>query len=159
MLIYRPTYIFFCFASTGLLQPDIFVRPLQEVLVHCRLVRCDLVHCRLKLFFLRMSFPDLKGDVFPCVGRLKRVLFACSEKEGCRQYRPSHSCTSCIYRLLACMAVLFSRIFHVTVWSVWFSFSFQMCSLSDVADDLWLSLKLDVCWSYRVLNSFSVIPI
>ena len=52
----------------------------------------------------------------------------------------------------------FSRIFHVTVWSALFSFSFQMCSLSDVADDLWLSLKLDVCWLYRVLNSFSVIP-
>ena len=53
----------------------------------------------------------------------------------------------------------FSRIFHVTVWSVLFSFSFQMCSLSDVVDDFWLSLKLDVCWLYRVLNSFSVIPI
>ena len=53
----------------------------------------------------------------------------------------------------------FSRTFHVTVWYVLFSFSFQMCSLSDVVDDLWLSLKLDVCWLYRVLNSFSVIPI
>ena len=28
-----------------------------------------------------------------------------------------------------------------------------MCSLSDVAHDLWLSLKLDVCWFYRVFNS------
>ena len=52
----------------------------------------------------------------------------------------------------------FSRIFHVTVWPALLSFSFQECSLSDVADDLWLSLKLDVCWLYLVLNSFSVIP-
>ena len=51
----------------------------------------------------------------------------------------------------------FSRIFHVTVWSALVSYSFQMCSLSDVADDLCLSLKLDVCWLYHVLNSFSVI--
>ena len=40
----------------------------------------------------------------------------------------------------------FSRIFHITTLSVLLSFSFQMCSISDVADDLWLSLKLDVCW-------------
>ena len=33
-----------------------------------------------------------------------------------------------------------------------------MCSFSDVVDDLCVSLKLDVCWLYRVLNSFSVIP-
>ena len=33
-----------------------------------------------------------------------------------------------------------------------------MCSLSDMADDLWLSLNLDECWLYRVLNSFLVIP-
>ena len=52
----------------------------------------------------------------------------------------------------------FSRIFYVTVWSALLSFSFQICSLSDVADDLWLSLKLAVFWLYRVLNSFSVIP-
>ena len=49
----------------------------------------------------------------------------------------------------------FSRIFHVTKWCALLSFSFQMCSLIDVADDLYLSLKLDVCWLYRVLISFS----
>ena len=43
-------------------------------------MHCGLVHCRLKHFFLRISFSDLKGDVSSCVGRLKRVLFACSEK-------------------------------------------------------------------------------
>ena len=83
ILIYRSTYIFF--ASTGLLQADILVRPLQEV----------LVHCRLKIFFLRIS--DFKGDVSSCVGRLKSVLFAWSEKGVCRQYRPSPLCASCIY--------------------------------------------------------------
>ena len=135
ILIYRSTYIF---ASTGLLRPDILVRPLRYVLVHCRLVHCRLVHCGLvhcglvhcrlvhcrlvhcrlvhcrlvhcrlvhcglELFF-RIS--DLKGDVFSDVGRLKRVLFACSEKGVCRQYRPSPLCTSCIYRLLPSTAVL-----------------------------------------------------
>ena len=102
ILIYRPTYIFF--TSSGLLRPDILVRPLQGFLVHC-----GLVHCRLKLFFLRISFSDLKVDVSSCVGRLERVLLACLEKVGCRQYRPSPLCTSCIYRLLACMAVLFQE--------------------------------------------------
>ena len=29
---------------------------------------------------------------------------------------------------------------------------------NDVADDLCLSVKLDVCWLYRVLDAFSVIP-
>ena len=70
-------------------------------------MHCGLVRCRLKLVLLRILFSDLKGDVFSCVGRLKIVLFACSEKGGCRQYRPSPMCTSCIYRLLACMAVPF----------------------------------------------------
>ena len=89
------------------MRPDILVRPLQEVLVHCRLVHCGLVHCRLELFFLRIS--DLKGDVSTCVGRLKRVLFACSEKGVSRQYRPSPLCISSIYRLLASLAVLFQE--------------------------------------------------
>ena len=105
---YRPTYII---SSTGLLRPDIFARPHQEVLVHCRLVRCRLVHCglvrcRLKLV-LRILFSDLIADVFSCVGRWKIVLFSCLGKGGCRQYRPSLLCISCIYRLLACMAVPF----------------------------------------------------
>ena len=52
---------------------------------------------------------DLIGDVFSCVGRLRRVLFACSEKGVCRQYRPSPLCISCIYRLLTSMAVLFQE--------------------------------------------------
>ena len=81
------------------MRPDIFVRPHQEVLVHCRLVHCGLVHCRLKLLFLRISFSDLKGDVSSCVGRLKRVPFACSEKDGCRQYRPSPSLSEHIWKL------------------------------------------------------------
>ena len=46
----------------------------------------------------------------------------------------------------------FSKIFHITMWFALLSFSFQMCSLCDVADDLCLSLKRDVCWLYRVLN-------
>ena len=96
-------------------------------------------------FFLRIS--DLKADVFSCVDRLKRVLFACSEKGVCRQYRPSPLCKSCIYRLLSSMAALFTRIFDVTEWSVLLSFNFQMCSFSDVDDDLWLSLK---CAGYIV---------
>ena len=87
------------------------VRPLREVLVYCRLVHCRLVHCGLvhsrKLFFLRIS--DLIGDVSSCMGRLKRVLFACSEKGVSRQYRSSPLCTSCIYQLLASMAVLFQE--------------------------------------------------
>ena len=53
------------------MRPDIFARPHQEVLVHCRLVHCGLVRCRLKLVLLRILFSDLKGDVFSCVGRLK----------------------------------------------------------------------------------------
>ena len=64
-LIYRPTYII---SSTGLLRPDIFARPHQEVLVHCCLVHCGLVRCRLKLVLLRILFSDLKGYVFSCVG-------------------------------------------------------------------------------------------
>ena len=102
--MYRPTYIIF---STGLFRPDIFARPHQEVFVHCRLVHCGLVRCRLKLVLLRILFSDLKADVFSCVGRWKIVLFSCLGKGGCRQYRPSPMCTSCIYRLLACMAVPF----------------------------------------------------
>ena len=78
----------------------------REVLVHCRLVHCGLVHCRLELFFLRISDSI---DVFSCVGRLKRVLFASSEKGVCRQYRPSPWCIRCIYRLLASMALLFQE--------------------------------------------------
>ena len=63
---------------------------------------------RLELSFLRIS--DFI-DVFSRVGRLKRVLFACSEKGMCRQHRsrPSPLCTSCIYRLLASRAVLFQE--------------------------------------------------
>ena len=79
-LMYRPTYIIF---STGLFRPDIFARPHQEVLVHCRLVHCSLVRCRLKLVLLRILFSDLKADVFSCVGRWKIVLFVCLEKGGC----------------------------------------------------------------------------
>ena len=130
------------------------VRPLREVLMHCCL---PLGALPLGSFFLRIS--DLIGYVFSCVGRLKRVLFPCSEKGVCRQYRPFPLCISCIYRLLASMAVLFQESSKLLCGlRCFFFFSFQMCSLSDVADDFWLSLKLDVCWLYRVLNSFSVIP-
>ena len=101
-----------------------------------RLHREVSLHCRCKL----VSVSDFKGDVFSCVGRLRRVLCACSEKGVCRQYRPSPLCISCIYLLLASMAVLFQESSALLCGS----FSFQMCSLSDVADDLWLSLKLDV---------------
>ena len=101
-LMYRPTYIIF---STGLFRPDIFARP-HQVFVHCRLVHCGLVRCRLKLVLLWILFSDLKADVFSCVGRWKILLFSCSMKGGCRQYRPSPMCTSCIYGLLACMAVV-----------------------------------------------------
>ena len=52
----------------------------------------------------------------------------------------------------------FSRIFHVTVWSVLFSFSFQMCSLSDVADDLWLSLTL-VISCFELVLGYSYIDV
>ena len=38
----------------------------------------------------------------------------------------------------------FSGISHVTIRSALLSFSFQMCSFSNVADDLCLSPKLDV---------------
>ena len=105
------------------------VRPLREVLVHCSLVHCGLVHCglvhcRLEHFFLRIS--DLIGDVFYCVGRLKRVLFVCSEKGVCRQYRPSPLHLPVVGEY----GCAFSTTFHVTVWSVLLSFSFQMCSLS-----------------------------
>ena len=82
------------------LSCSILLHPLREVLMHS-------VHCRFELFFLRIS--DLIGDVFSCVGRLKRVFFACSGKGVCRQYRPSPLCISCIYRLLASMAVLFQE--------------------------------------------------
>ena len=58
-------------------------------------------------FFLRIL--DLIGDVFFCMGRLRRVLFACSEKGLCRQYRPSPLCISCICRLSASMAVPFQE--------------------------------------------------
>ena len=119
-------------------------RPHQEVLVHCR---CELV-------------SGLR-DVLSCVGRLSmsRVLCACSEKGVCRQCRPSPLCISRIYRLLASMAVLFQESSTLLCGLRYFFFSFQkMCSLSDVADDSCLILKLDVCWLYRVLNSFSVIP-
>ena len=53
---------------------------------------------------------DLRFDsrcFFPCVGRLKRVLCACSEKNVCGYYGPSPLCISCVYRLLASMAVVF----------------------------------------------------
>ena len=57
--------------------------------------------------FFRISY--LTGDVFSCVGKSRRVLFACSEKGVCRQYRPSPLCISCIYWLLVSMAVLFQE--------------------------------------------------
>ena len=50
---------------------------------------------------------DLIIGISSYVGRLRRVICACSEKGVCRQYEPSPLCTSCIYRLLASMAVLF----------------------------------------------------
>ena len=103
--MYRPTYIF----STGLFRPDIFARLHQEVFVHCRLVHCGLVRCRLKVVLLRIFFSDLIADVFSGVGRWKIVLFSCLGKGGCRQYRPSPTCTSHIYRLLACMPVPVQR--------------------------------------------------
>ena len=84
----------------------------------------------LETFFLRISFSDLKGDVSSCVGRLKIVLFACSEKGGCSQYRTSPLCTSCIYRLLACMAVLFQESSTLLYCLCCFTFSFQMRSHS-----------------------------
>ena len=79
--MYRPSYIIF---STGLFRPDIFARPHQEVLVHCRLVHCGLVRCRLKLVLLRILFSDLKADVFSCVGRWKIVLYSLSDTEQSR---------------------------------------------------------------------------
>ena len=56
---------------------------------------------------LLVRVSDLIVDIFFCVGRLRRVLCACSEKGVCRQYGPSPLCMSCIYRLLASMVVLF----------------------------------------------------
>ena len=98
-------------------------------------------------FLVRVS--DFIVGIFSCVDRLRRVLCACSEKGVCRQYGLSPLCISCIYQLLASMAMPLTRIFHDAMWSALLSFSFEMCSLSDVADDLWLSLKLDMWWLYR----------
>ena len=56
---------------------------------------------------LLVRVSDLIIGIFSCVGRLRRVLCACSEKGVCRQYGPSPLCISCIYQLLASMAVLF----------------------------------------------------
>ena len=91
ILIYRSTNIFFCLyrpVAAGHFGPS----------SSGGLVALPLGALRLGAFFLRISFSDLK-DVSSCVGRLKRVLFACSEKGVCRQHRSSPLCTSCIYRL------------------------------------------------------------
>ena len=114
----------FC-ASLALLRATILVPPLQEF----------LVHCRLELFFS----SDFRFDrrCFHLCGRLKRVLFAFSEKGVCRQYRPSPLCISCIYQLLASMALLIQESSTLLYGLRCFpSNSFKMCSLSDVADDL-----------------------
>ena len=75
---------------------------------------------------LLVRVSDLIIGIPPCVGRLKRVLCACSEKGVCRQYRPSPFCITChlpVFREYDCA---FSRIFHVTKWSALPSLSFQM---------------------------------
>ena len=80
---------------------------------------------------LRACFKvsDLIGDVFSCVGRLRRVLCACSEKGMCRQYRPSPLCIRCIYRLLASMAVLFQESSTLVCGlRCFFSFQFNVCT-------------------------------
>ena len=51
----------------------------------------------------------------------------------------------------------FWRIFNFTMWSALHFLVTKMCLISDVANDLCLSLMLDVCRLYRVFNSFSVI--
>ena len=63
-----------------------------------------------------------------------------------------------IYNYMCILRSRYSRIFNVAVWSSLLSLSFHKYLLSDVPDDLFVRLKLDVCWLYRVLNSFSVIP-
>ena len=55
----------------------------------CTAAWCTVAWCTPAWSFLGIS--DLIGDVFSCVGRLKRVLFACSEKGVYRQYRPPYS--------------------------------------------------------------------
>ena len=57
ILIYRPTYIF---SSTGLLRPDIFVRPLQKVLMHCR---CPLDgECLTKCVVYRSTVTEITSN-------------------------------------------------------------------------------------------------
>ena len=143
----RSTYIFraqtlslqFCYGRS------FYSRPPREVLVHCRL------------------------EVAGSGGRFdNRYFLLCGqiEKSSLCLFREGHVKAiwtfSVVYKLhlpvVGRYSCAFSRTFHVAMWSAVLSFSFQMRSLSDVADDFCLSLNLDVCWLYRVLNSFSVIP-
>ena len=91
---------------------------------------------------LLVRVSDLTVGVFSCLGRLRGVLCACSEKGLRRQYEPSPLCISCIYRFFASMAMLFRESFHVTMWSALLSFSFQMYSLSDVCVCVWTGAKM-----------------
>ena len=70
------------------------------------------------------------------MGRLRRVLLLV-QRRVCRQYRPSPSVVHKLHLpVVGEYGCAFSRIYHVTVWSAFLSFSFQMCSFSDVANDL-----------------------
>ena len=65
------------------------------------------MHWRCELVGLLVWVSDLIIGIFSCMGRLRRLLCACLEKGMCRQHGPSPLCISCIYQLLASMAVLF----------------------------------------------------
>ena len=94
------------------------------------------MHCRCELI---VQVSDLIIGIFSCVDRLRTVLYVCSEKDVCMKWVLSvvHKLHLSLVGEYGCA---FSRITHVSMRSVLLSVSFQMCSLSNVADDLCLSL-------------------
>ena len=106
ILIYRFTYIYLPLkACCG--------RTFWSVLFRrswCTAVWCTTAWCIAAWSFFSADFRFERRCFLLCGQIEKRtVLFACSEKGVCRQYRPSPLCTSCIYRLLASMSVLFQE--------------------------------------------------
>ena len=63
----------------------------------------------LEAFFSSDFIFRFERRCFLLCGQVEKSSLRLFREGGCRQYKPSSLCTSCIYRLLACMAVLFQE--------------------------------------------------
>ena len=111
-------------------------------------------YCGLVRSFEACSSSDIifrfKSRCFLLCGQVENSSLLFSEKGGCRQYRPSPMCTSCIYRLQVPFQGSFTLLYGLCC------FLLQMCSLSDVVG--WLSLKLDVCITRSRIMLYRCLP-